>query len=384
VFHCAVQDERRTTALWTEWLGPKGKVPPPLDWFLAMRRADRSEFVALTAAAATVVTTCQALTHREPPPGGIALLDELRDLEPNAVLARRGVEVVRRKLRDDPRWEARCVSRGIPSGWAAPLARRATVWGEERALAWLAGQSKRPPLWLRARDPKAVKRLLREGFQVHAEGLVLRVEGEAGISSTAAYQEGLVEVQDLASQRAGAEACPKPGQVAWDVCAGRGGKTVQLADALHGKGAVHATDTDSRKLVELRKRVKRAGHADHVRVRAWDGVTVPDFGPEARDGFDVVLVDAPCSSSGTWRRNPDARLRIDPAEAPRFAEVQRRLLALAATAVRPGGRLVYVTCSWLVEEDEDVVQDLLPGARTAHHGPPDLDSDTLFVAVSER
>lgn len=370
----------RTTDAWAEWLGGRGTTPAPLDAFLARRRADRALHEALGRAAAWAAATASACGVREL--GGPALLDALRGLDPADVVARRGVEGLRRRLRDDPSWEARCLAHGVPAGWAPSLARRAARWGEARTLSWLAAQARRPPLWCRARRPEAALRLRDEGYAVRVDGTALRVEGAKGIATSAAYRDGWIEVQDLASQRAGALALPRPGQVAWDACAGRGGKTVQLADALGGRGAVHATDTDPAKLRDLRTRVKRAGHAGVVRVHAWDGRALPEFGPEARRGFHVVLVDAPCTSSGTWRRNPDARLRTDPEEVPRVADLQRDLLALAARAVRPGGRVVYVTCSWLVEEDEDVAEAVLGAARSTVHGPPDLDADTLFVASS--
>ncbi|MFO7610035.1 MAG: RsmB/NOP family class I SAM-dependent RNA methyltransferase, partial [Candidatus Krumholzibacteriia bacterium] len=204
-------------------------------------------------------------------------------------------------------------------------------------------------------------------------------------------RDGRVDVQDLASQRIGQAVDAQPGQVVWDCCAGAGGKSLQLAALLEGKGAVHATDLYENKLKDLRKRARRAGWAN-LRAGLWDGDRLPDFGPEVdrRGGFDRVLVDAPCSGSGTWRRHPDGRLRFAADQLPDLAAVQASLLETAAGAVRPGGLLVYATCSWFTAENEDVVAGFL-AARPEFalreqrlHGNPQEDADTTFTAVMER
>ena len=292
------------------------------------------------------------------------------------------MRALRSRLEGDPSWEARCLLSGVPCGWAAMVAARAERSGENWARAWLAAQCTRPPLWVRPRSENALSSLRAEGWQVGAEpdGSAW-VRGDKGIETSSAFRQGALEVQDRASQRVGALALPRPGQLVWDVCAGRGGKTVLMGHALSGRGAIHATDTDERKLIALKQRIKRAGLADHVRVHRWDGQRLPSFGPEARRGFDIVLVDAPCSSTGTWRRNPDARLRLDPSDLERFTATQRALLSLAAQALRPGGRLVYSTCSIAPQENELLVWELDPGALCSVYGPPELDSDTLFGAT---
>jgi 16S rRNA (cytosine967-C5)-methyltransferase len=125
----------------------------------------------------------------------------------------------------------------------------------------------------------------------------------------------------------------------------------------------------------------------------WDGVTAPQFGREVflQAGFDSVLVDAPCSSSGTWRRNPDARLRIASRESREsLYALQRQLLANAARQVRRGGRLVYGTCSWCVEENEDVFTSVLKTLQAVSPtestmklvGAPFVNSDTMFAAAT--
>jgi 16S rRNA (cytosine967-C5)-methyltransferase len=181
-----------------------------------------------------------------------------------------------------------------------------------------------------------------------------------------------------------------PGETIWDACAGAGGKTLQIAASMGGGGAVYATDLREHALDECRKRSKRAG-LNNVRIRVWDGITPPPLPKPAaaRGGFDAVLVDAPCSSSGTWRRNPEARYRLTPSLIDGFASTQRNLLNTTAPLVREGGRLCYSTCSWLPQENELVVKAFLESpiglafslASQSMLGLPNQDSDSMFVAV---
>ena len=164
-----------------------------------------------------------------------------------------------------------------------------------------------------------------------------------------AYRDGLIEVQDGGSQLACEAVAAKPGETVIDLCAGAGGKTLSLAAAMANGGTLIAADTDRGRLGKLAPRAGRAGAliAETVlldpgreaeALAAWHGKA------------DAVLVDAPCSGSGTWRRNPEARWRLDAAALERLTALQRHLLEVAAQLVRPGGRLVYVVCSMLDEE----------------------------------
>ncbi len=164
-----------------------------------------------------------------------------------------------------------------------------------------------------------------------------------------AYRDGLIEVQDGGSQLACEAIEAKPGETVIDLCAGAGGKTLALAAAMGNEGTLVAADTDRGRLSKLAPRAQRAGAliAETVlldpgreaeALAAWQGKA------------DAVLVDAPCSGIGTWRRNPEARWRLDPATLERLTALQRHLLEVAATLVRPGGRLAYVVCSLLDEE----------------------------------
>jgi len=164
-----------------------------------------------------------------------------------------------------------------------------------------------------------------------------------------AFAQGLIEVQDCGSQLACEAVAARPGETVVDLCAGAGGKTLALAAAMANQGALVAADTDRTRLGRLAPRAGRAG-ALVSETRLLDPGRELDGLAPWRGKADAVLVDAPCSGTGTWRRNPEARWRLDPASLGRLVALQRRLLGLAAELLRPGGRLIYVTCSLLDEE----------------------------------
>ncbi len=171
------------------------------------------------------------------------------------------------------------------------------------------------------------------------------LSGARTVARASAYRDGLVEVQDAASQAAADYAGARPGDTVLDYCAGAGGKTLALAAAMAGRGRIHAHDTAPRRLAQLGERARRAG----VEVTLLEpGRTGPLAGR-----CDLVLVDAPCSGSGAWRRNPDAKWRLTASQLAAYARTQDTLLGEAAAAVRPGGRLVYLTCSMLDVENAD-------------------------------
>jgi 16S rRNA (cytosine967-C5)-methyltransferase len=175
-------------------------------------------------------------------------------------------------------------------------------------------------------------------------------------ASEQSHVKGWFEVQDEGSQLAALLCRAEPGMQAADVCAGGGGKTLALAAAMENKGQIYAFDVDGRRLAPLKERAERAG-ARNIQIRA--PLRSRDALADLRGKMDVVLVDAPCSGSGTWRRAPDTKWRLrENALAMRLRE-QQEALALAAPLVKPGGRLVYVTCSVLPEENEDAVAAFL-------------------------
>ena len=196
------------------------------------------------------------------------------------------------------------------------------------------------------------ERLRSEGAPSHPARYApdaLHLEGRPNVLGLRAHQEGLFEVQDEGSQLVGALVEARPGQRLLDLCAGAGGKTLLLAAGLQGQGQVDAYDTDGEALERLRHRAERAGASATVRVLH----ALPD------EGYDAVLVDAPCSALGSLRRGPDVRWRLDVASFDRWPPLQRALLETAATRVRPGGRLVYATCTVRPEENDEVVRGFL-------------------------
>nr|MDP9413836.1 RsmB/NOP family class I SAM-dependent RNA methyltransferase [Pseudomonadota bacterium] len=177
----------------------------------------------------------------------------------------------------------------------------------------------------------------------------LRLPEGYQVEQTAPWHDGLVEVQDEGSQLL-ALGCGAPrGGLVVDLCAGAGGKTLALAAEMANQGRILATDADRRRLSRLRARAQRAGVAI-VEERLLDpGRELSALG-DVRGAADLVLVDAPCSGSGTWRRNPETRWRLTPERLDRLVKLQAHLIDVAAELVRPGGFVVYAVCSLLDEE----------------------------------
>ena len=285
----------------------------------------------------------------------------------------------------------------IPLSYAPALQARIlkSGWSTEQVHAFIKNQNTRPPLWLRMNYPEKTNQVFaeleKENFELRAFENALIATGVKGIFATESHRTGLFEIQDLASQKIGAAVQCLPSQLVWDCCAGGGGKTLQIAARLQNKGAVYASDVREYKLEEVKKRARRAGFFN-IRCLPWDGKGLPNFQKEVqnRKGFDWVLVDAPCSSSGTWRRNPDAKYRIEQSNIENLTSLQLQLLTQSSAAVRPHGRLVYSTCSWVVSEDEQIIDVFLAAnpsfkleSQTLYGNPFD-DADTMFAAVLVR
>ena len=184
----------------------------------------------------------------------------------------------------------------------------------------------------------------------------LRIEGRRPVSSGKAFQSGLVEIQDEGSQLVAAMVGAAPGMRVADWCAGAGGKTLALAMTMANKGHIVACDVSAPRLDGAVKRLRRAG------VHNVEQYLIEPAGKwmKRRAGtFDRVLVDAPCTGTGTWRRNPDARLRLGPRDLSELVVKQAMILRTAAPLVRKGGRLVYATCSLLLEENEAQIDSFL-------------------------
>jgi 16S rRNA (cytosine967-C5)-methyltransferase len=165
-----------------------------------------------------------------------------------------------------------------------------------------------------------------------------------------AFNKGWVEVQDLGSQIAAAAAGDIARAQVLDYCAGGGGKTLALASLMNATGQLYAYDGDARRLAPLYERARRAGVRNLQIVNpATDKAALGALAGR----MDVVFIDAPCTGSGTWRRHPDTKWRVTPQQLERRMEEQDAVLREAARYVKPGGRMIYVTCSFLLEENED-------------------------------
>lgn len=172
------------------------------------------------------------------------------------------------------------------------------------------------------------------------------------------FLEGWYEIQDEGSQLAGLLCGARPGETVIDLCAGGGGKTLALAAAMANRGRLVASDDDARRLAPIHERLRRAGANAEVRTPRAGRMRADMLGD--LDGLaDRVLVDAPCTGSGTWRRNPDAKWRLRPGSLSARIADQSTVLDRAARLARPGGRITYVTCSLLPDENDGAVSAFL-------------------------
>ena len=246
----------------------------------------------------------------------------------------------------------------------------------------------RAPLWIRlqtADTDRVFRELDRLGWAWRRSPLLdgaVALPQDADVARTDAYRLGLVEIQDVGSQLVLESAGVEPGGHWLDSCAGAGGKTLQLAELLGPGGSVTARDARRAPLLELSARAARAGLDSRVAVGSRS---------DPAGGYDGVLVDAPCSGSGTWRRSPHLKWVTTPAGVRAAAALQLGLLRANAARVRPGGLLVYATCSLCRSENESVAEAFLGdggGFETALAGrrltPQSHDGDGFFVASFRR
>ena len=190
-------------------------------------------------------------------------------------------------------------------------------------------------------------------------GLRIAMSADArspAIHAEPAFRKGLIEIQDEGSQLAAIFAGAKPGEQVIDLAAGAGGKTLALAAAMENRGQIYATDIDKRQLVPIHERIARAG-ARNIQVRTPRGES--DMLTDLVGRADLVLIDAPCTGTGTWRRNPDAKWRIRPGALAERVKQQAALLDRAVALTKPKGRIAYITCSVLNEENGDQVRDFV-------------------------
>ncbi|WP_337846364.1 RsmB/NOP family class I SAM-dependent RNA methyltransferase [Sphingomonas sp.] len=264
---------------------------------------------------------------------------------------------------------------GSPYG-PAPIAPEEAVAAPGVAPAWLidalaasgvaaeqaAALLDRAPLDLRANPRKTTRdqlaNLFPDAAPIPGLDLAVRLPADTPVEKSDAYAQGWFEVQDAGSQAVTRAAGAAPGMRVVDLCAGGGGKTLALAAAMAGEGTILASDSDRARLSRLAPRAQRAG-VEIVETRLLNPNREAEALTDWADSADVVLIDAPCSGTGTWRRNPEARWRLTPARLARLVETQGRLLDVGAALVRPGGALIHIVCSLLDAEGADQVTAFL-------------------------
>lgn len=275
-------------------------------------------------------------------------------------------------------------------------------------LAVVEAMTTRPPIWARVQSiktPTAISQLSKAGIEAVASqyftDAISLGHKSINLNEVDSYKQGHIEIQDLASQVIGQICQPGADQIWWDACSGAGGKTLQLRSLMLQKnskstGTITASDIRNKPLEELSKRAKRAGF-NNISVAPWKS----DALPVSEGIFDGVLVDAPCSCTGTWRRNPDMRWLDDVSAVSDKTALQLDILTRSAAAVKAGGQLVYATCSLSPSENEHVVEaflaqtnefELLPVihpftgelCNMLTVWPQQADSDGMFVAKMRR
>lgn len=218
----------------------------------------------------------------------------------------------------------------------------------------------RAPLDIRVNSLKADRSTIdlpEAGEQLDAPN-GLRFESGTQVEQWPAYRDGLIEVQDHGSQLVCMASAPKPGETVVDLCAGAGGKTLAIAAEMQNHGRLIACDIDRNRLSRLAPRAERAS-AHMVETVLIDPGRELEMLAKLQGQADLVLVDAPCSGTGTWRRKPEAKWRLSPERLQRFSETQDRLLDIAAALAKPGGRIGFVTCSLLDEEGRQRIDQFL-------------------------
>lgn len=245
---------------------------------------------------------------------------------------------------------------------------------------------------LKTNREKLLKELQAEGFSCSPTSfspIGIRLSKRAPIFTSKLFKEGHFEVQDEGSQAVALLVDTKPNHRVIDFCAGAGGKTLAIAASMENKGRILAWDTSKKRLDQISIRLKRAG-VHNVQVHVLESEH-DAFIKRHKATADRVLVDAPCSGSGTWRRNPDLKWRFNRNDLDEVSKVQQEILHSAARLVKPGGRLIYATCSLLAEENEKQIEHFLknneqfkiaaPYFKVTPHGNG---MDGFFAAVLER
>lgn len=244
-------------------------------------------------------------------------------------------------------------------GWLVERWQKA--FGDAECEAILKSTHDRPPLVIRANTLKMSREDLMAQLDpafgpeaIPGTASAIRFREHAQVKNSPLYTEGFLEIQSAASQRVVELIAPKPGEKVWDVCAGSGGKTLFLAELMQNQGQVIVTDLRSLALKELRLRADRAG-VEIVKVADVQRF----YKHEAQDQFDKIVVDAPCSGTGTLGRAPDLKWRIEEKTFDEYAARQLEILEMTLRYLKPSGRLYYITCSIDFAENEGVIESFL-------------------------
>jgi len=286
---------------------------------------------------------------------------ELQALDPVEVREKAAQLRAERKYRESvPDWLDALGARALGSAW-------------DETLAWL---NRPAEVVLRTNRLKTDRAALQKALE--EEGIETKTAGDTdalvllrrqNVFKTKAFKNGLFEVQDFSSQLVAPFLDPKPGMRVVDACAGGGGKALHLAALLEGRGAVIALDTLAWKLDELRQRARRAG-ASNIETRAIESTKVVK---RLYNTADRLLLDVPCSGLGVLRRNPDSKWKLSPAFIENLQKTQQEILQTYSRILKPGGQMVYATCSILPSENEQQVQAFLAS-----------DAGKGFALVAER
>jgi 16S rRNA (cytosine967-C5)-methyltransferase len=213
---------------------------------------------------------------------------------------------------------------------------------------------------LKTTREELIAKLNEEGFMCSAgdrSPVSIRLEKRGPIFTSECFKKGHFEVQDEGSQMVALLADAQPGQRVVDFCAGAGGKTLAMAASMQNKGRIMAWDTSEKRLGQMPVRLRRAG-VDNVQPHIIESEQ-DAFIKRHKNTADRVLVDAPCSGTGTWRRNPDLKWRFTQTDLDEVTAIQQSILQSAARLVKPGGRLIYATCSILKNENERQIEQFL-------------------------
>lgn len=275
-------------------------------------------------------------------------------------------------------------------------------WLEERGLAECGAEweplrpalNEQAPVFLRVNTLRTTRaalliRLQKAGFEVQAVDSLphgIQAGRKGNLTGTEAWREGEFEIQDAGSQQIAAFLDVQPGMTVLDACAGAGGKTLHLACLMQNQGRLFAADAEARRLAELEKRAQRAG-IRHLQVKAIpDSLKAPDHFPP----LDRLLLDVPCSGTGTLRRKPDLKWKLSPAFVEECIRTQAMILESYSGLVKPGGKMVYATCSVFPSENEKQVGQFLAAhprfrlQKSQTLSPAKGATDGYFMALLEK